>query len=168
MNRRSVIAEGVLVGAAGASVVALWFFVYDLLAGTPYRTPALLGAALFHGLRDPAALVVEKALVVQYTIVHGALFMAFGLAAAGLFALADRDRRVLFAAFMLFCCFEVFFLAMVAVLAERLFHAIGPWAILGGNLLASVVMIGILVKDRQLFPASGGVGGALAQGRHQH
>ena len=78
-------------------------------------------------------------IVLKYTVVHGLAFIAFGLvAAAGLFALADRDRRVLFAVFMLFCCLEVAALLMIFVLAERLLEDLAPWAILGANLLATV------------------------------
>jgi hypothetical protein len=148
-----VIGEGIMVGLAGASAVAIWFFLYDLAAGVPFRTPALLGAALFQGLRDPGQLAITPALVLKYTVVHGLVFIAFGLAAAGLFALVDRDRRVLFVAFMLFCCFEVFFVAMVMVAAERLLEALSVWAILGANLLASVVMLGILFRRHHRVPS---------------
>ena len=46
--------EGIWAGLLGAAAVAIWFLAYDAVAGLPLRTPALLGAALFHGLRDPA------------------------------------------------------------------------------------------------------------------
>src|SRR2546422_5254249 len=117
MGRERILLEGMLVGLAGAIAVAAWFFVYDLAEGTPFRTPALLGAALFEGLRDPAALTITPALVLEYTVVHGLLFLLFGLLCAGLFALADYDRHVLFAVFMLFCSFEVAALAAIMVLA---------------------------------------------------
>src|SRR5512132_825944 len=107
MGRERILYEGMLVGLTGAIAVAMWFFIYDLAEGTPFRTPALLGAALFDGLRDAAALRSTPDLVLKYTAVHGIMFLAFGVASAGLFALADRDRHVLFAVFMLFCCFEV-------------------------------------------------------------
>src|SRR6187397_2818966 len=116
--RRSLIREGIGVGLAGAVAVAAWFLLYDLAAGVPFRTPALLGAAIFDGLRDPAALVITPALVLKYTVLHGLAFLAFGIATAGLFALVDYERRVLFAVFMLFCCFEVFVIGMVMALAE--------------------------------------------------
>jgi hypothetical protein len=151
--RHSVIGEGVFVGLAGASAVAIWFLLYDLAAGVPFRTPALLGAALFQGLRDPAQLAITPTLVLKYTVVHGLVFIAFGLAAAGLFALVDRDRRILFVTFMLFCCFEVFFAGMVMVAAERLLEALSVWAILGANLLASVVMLGILFRRHHRAPS---------------
>jgi hypothetical protein len=139
-----------VVGLAGAAAVAVWFFLYDLAAGAPLRTPALLGAALFEGLRDPAALKVTLALVLEYSVVHGLAFLAFGWAAAGLFALADRDRHVLFGVFMLFCCFEVAALAAVEVLASWLLDTLRPWTIIGGNFVAVLVMMGILVANHHV------------------
>ena len=152
ISRRAILAEGVLVGLAGAAAVALWFLAYDMAMGMPLRTPALLGAALFEGLRDPAELQITADLVVRYTLVHGAVFIGFGVVVAGLFALADRDRRVLFALFMLFCCFEVFALAVGAITWEWLFRAISPWALLVGNALAALVMLGVVFRHSARSP----------------
>lgn len=100
---------------------------------------------LFEGLRDPAALTITPGLVLKYTVVHRLAFLAFGVAAAS--RAHERDRHVLFGVFMLFCCFEVItFLAMVA-LGSWLFDALRPWAILGGNLVAALMMQGILFRD---------------------
>jgi hypothetical protein len=150
MDRDRILFEGMLVGMAGAIAVAVWFFIYDLAAGTPFRTPALLGAALFDGLRDPAALTITPSLVLKYTAVHGIMFLAIGVASAGLFALADRDRHVLFAAFMLFCCFEVAALVAMAILASWLLDTLRPWAILGANFVAALVMLGILFRGHHV------------------
>jgi len=148
----TTVREGALVGLAGAAAVAIWFLIYDLAAGVPLRTPALLGAALFEGLRDPSALVITPMLVLKYTIVHGIVFIAFGIGAAGLFALADRERRVLFGAFMLFCCFEVVFVLVVMVLAGWLLEELPIWAILGANLVAAVVMLSLLFRRHHRMP----------------
>ena len=153
MTLKSIIREGILVGLTGAAIVALWFFVYDLGLGAPFQTPALLGATLFHGLRDPGALVITTGLVVQYTILHAAAFIVFGVATSGLFALADQDRRVLFLIFMLFCCFEVAALLLIMVLAEHLLEELAPWAILVGNLFAMVGMLGLLLHRHHRSPA---------------
>jgi len=142
--------EGIWAGLLGAAAVALWFLAYDAAAGVPLRTPALLGAALFHGLRDPSALVITTPLVLQYTVIHGLAFVAFGLVTAGLLTLADRDPRLLFAFFMLFCCFEVFFAALVAILAEWLLEAVPWWTILAGNLLAATVMLGFFFREHRV------------------
>lgn len=142
--------EGIAAGVLGAAVVAVWFLLYDAAAGVPFRTPALLGATLFHGLRDPSALVITVPLVLQYTIVHGVAFIVFGIATSSLLMLADRDPRLLFGFFMLFCCFEVFFGAMLAVLAEWLLEAVPWWTILAGNLLAAVVMLGYFFREHRV------------------
>ena len=83
-------------------------------------------------------------------MVHGLAFLAFGWAAAGLFALADRDRHVLFGVFMLFCCFEVAALAAVEVLASWLLETLHPRSIIGGNFVAVLVMMGILVSNHHV------------------
>jgi hypothetical protein len=147
MDLRKILFEGVLVGLAGAAAVAIWFFLYDLAAGTPFRTPALLGAVLFNGLRDSSTLTIAPGLVLKYTAVHGAAFVVFGIAAAGLFALAERDRHVLLGLFMLFCCFEVAAFLAIVVLGSWLLDTLSPWAILGGNLVAALTMLGILLRD---------------------
>lgn len=145
-----VAGEGLTAGLAGAVAVAVWFLLYDLAAGMPLRTPALLGATLFHGLRDPGALVITLPLVLEYTAVHGLAFIVFGWAAAGLLALADREPRLLFGVFMLFCCFEVFFVALIAILAERLFETLAWWTILAANLVASLVMLGYFFRGHRV------------------
>jgi hypothetical protein len=142
--------EGLISGLLGAGVVAVWFLLYDVAAGAPLRTPALLGAALFHGLRDPSTLVITAPLVAEYTAVHGLAFVLFGWIAAALLALADREPRLLFAFIMVFCCFEVFTFVMIAALAQWLLEAIAWWTILAGNLLASGVMLGYFLRGHRV------------------
>jgi hypothetical protein len=145
-----IVREGLAAGFLGAAAVAIWFLLYDTAAGVPLRTPALLGATLFHGLRDPSALVIGWPIVLEYTLVHGAAFVAFGWMAAALLALADREPRLLFVFIMLFCCFEVFTFAMISVLAYWLLETIAWWTILAGNLLASVVMLGCFLRHHRV------------------
>lgn len=142
--------EGLVAGLIGAGVVAVWFLLYDLAAGQPFRTPALLGAAVLEGVRDPRAVTVTLPLVLQYTLIHGAAFVLFGWLAAGLLALADREPRLLFVFLMLLCCFEVFFFGLVVVLAEWLLETIAWWTILVANLLAAVAMLGYFLRHHRL------------------
>jgi hypothetical protein len=146
----AVAREGLIAGLLGAVTVAGWFLLYDLAAGRPLRSPALLGAVLFDGLRDINALTITVPAVLKYTAVHGAAFVAFGWAAAGLLALADREPRLLYAFVMLFCCFEVFFVGMVAALAEWLLEALAWWTILMGNLLSAVAMLAFFFRKHRL------------------
>jgi hypothetical protein len=130
-----------MAGLLGAAAVAIWFLIVDTAAGMPLRTPALLGAAMLEGLRDPGALVITWPLVAKYTLIHGAAFALFGWLLAGLLTLADREPRLLYAIVMLLCCFEVFFIAIIAIMAEWLFEALAWWNILAGNVFAALVML---------------------------
>lgn len=141
---KRVMREGVTVGLLGASAVAVWFLVVDAMAGEPFRTPALLGGVLFHGVPDPLHPAVTALAVLQYTLVHGVVFLVFGLMVAVLLALADREPRLLFALVMLFCCFEVFVVGAIAISAEWLFATLAWWTIITANVLATLIMAGYL------------------------
>jgi hypothetical protein len=69
-RRTHPLREGITVGLIGAAIVMVWFFIVDLAAGVPLRTPALLGAALFDGARAAEVVVPTPRLVVGYTAVH--------------------------------------------------------------------------------------------------
>lgn len=141
---KRVMREGVTVGLLGASAVAVWFLVVDAMAGEPFRTPALLGGVLFHGVPDPLHPAVTALVVLQYTLVHGVVFLVFGLMVAGLLALADREPRLLLALVMLFCCFEVLVVGAIAISAEWLFATVAWWTIITANVLATLIMAGYL------------------------
>jgi hypothetical protein len=143
-RRGHVLREGITVGLIGAAIAMLWFFIVDLAAGVPLRTPALLGAALFQGARSAGETVGTTPLVVGYTAVHLAGFMALGLGVAGLFALAEREKRVLALIFMIGCCLTVVFLAMVYALSQWLGEAMIPWVFLTGHIFAGAAVVAFL------------------------
>lgn len=158
MGRR-VAVDGLIAGTIGAATVAVWFLLYDVAGGQPFRTPALLAAALFQGLRETGALRITPGLVLAYTAVHCAAFMLFGLAVAALFHAAEHEPDLMVGLFILFCCFEVLALGLVAVLAQWLLGTLAWWAVLGANLSATAGMAGFLfhrrrVARRQLLPVS--------------
>jgi hypothetical protein len=147
---RHVAVEGLIAGTIGAATVAIWFLLYDAAGGQPFRTPALLAAALFQGLRDTGALRITLGLVVAYSAVHWAAFMLFGLAAAALFHAAEREPGLMVGLFILFCCFEVLALGLIAVLAQWLHGTLAWWAVLGANLSATAGMLGFLFHRRRV------------------
>ena len=145
MTKR-IVTEGVAAGALGAGVVALWFLCWDVARGVPLFTPALLGATVFDGLRDATAVQITPRLVLAYSLVHAAAFGLFGVTAAALLAAADRWPVLRVGLFLLFCCFEVFALALLAVLAEWLLETLPWWRIATGNVLAAAAMLGFLLR----------------------
>ena len=84
--------------------------VVDVAAGVPLHTPAILGSALFYGTRSPGRGGRRQCRPCSgYTVVHLAGFALLGLAVSGLFALAEREKRVLALIFMLGCYLSVMF-----------------------------------------------------------
>jgi hypothetical protein len=142
--RTHAIREGIVVGLVGAGIVMLWFLIVDLMAGTPLNTPALLGAALFDRVSDAKTVEPTARLVVGYTAVHLAGFVGFGLAVAGLLALAEREKRVLALIFLLGACLAVVFLVLCYILAQWLGQAMTPGIFLSGHLAGGAAMVAAL------------------------
>jgi hypothetical protein len=163
---RPVLRDGVIAGLIGAAVVALWFLVFDLGRGRPLLTPALLGSAVFQGVTDPAAVVISAGPVVFYTILHGVAFVGFGVVAASLILAAEREPAIFVAFVILFVCFEAFFIGAVAALGKSMLGALVWWAILAGNMLASVAMIWYFFARHRTLPEMlwGKWGGVLREG----
>jgi hypothetical protein len=136
-----VLREGTVVGLIGAAVLMAWFFVADLVAGVPLRTPGLLGTALFDGAPPSSATASSARVVVGYTAVHLAGFVALGVALAGLFALAQREKRVLALIFLLGSCLAVVFLAVACVLWQWVDQAVTVGTFVAGHVLAAAAIV---------------------------
>ncbi len=164
--QRSVLKEGIVAGLIGATVVAVWFLVFDALRGRPLLTPSLLGAAVFLGQKDPAAIHISAATIVGYTILHGLAFVAFGVIAASVMAVSEREPALFVAFVILFACFEVFVFGVVGALGKSMLGVLVWWSILIGNLLASVAMLAYLVRAHRALPRTlvGSWGGVLREG----
>lgn len=140
LARHRIVREGILVGVIGATVVAVWFFIIDLIRGEFLFTPGALGSAVL--LRVASAEQVEISLftVGGYSIVHFGAFVLVGLAAATLVAQAEKFPAILLAGLLIFATSIAFFLGMLAVLAEWVLGVIG-WLSVGiGTLLATLAM----------------------------
>jgi hypothetical protein len=82
MDFRRILREGFVAGLIGAASVATWFLLVDLVAGRAFFTPAMLGDALFWGVRDPGQVQIAFPSVVGYTMVHMLAFVVVGMVAA--------------------------------------------------------------------------------------
>jgi hypothetical protein len=137
-----VVREGVIAGIIGAVIVAAWFLVYDIAAGQPFRTPALLGAIVFNGMRQPEGFGVTTALVLGYTFLHFFAFIMFGIASSMLMVASEHEPVLAFGELILFVWFELCFVAFVTFLDQRALDEIGWWNIVGGNVVALAAIIG--------------------------
>ena len=161
---RSVLREGIVAGLIGAAVVAVWFLFFDLARGRPFLTPGLLGGAVFRGV--PIGLEITVANVLGYTLIHGLAFIAFGVVAASLLAASEREPTLFVAFVILFAAFEVFFFGAVGALGRFMLGVLVWWAILIGNLLASLAMLWYFFRAHRALPRTlvGSWGGVLGEG----
>jgi uncharacterized membrane protein YphA (DoxX/SURF4 family) len=148
-----VLHEGVIAGLIGATCIAIWFFLVDLVAGRPLFTPATLGRSLFRVFGPEPAGESTALYVVAYTIVHYVAFIVVGLIAAGVVRLARREPTVLVGFAILFIAFEVGFYALVALLQHA--TALGSLAwyqVMAGNLIAAVAMGAYILRVHPALP----------------
>ncbi len=164
----SILAEGAAAGALGGTVVILWFLFYDLGSGSnPFRTPAMLGSVILEGARNPAVIAARSPIVMSYTVLHFAVFVAFGIVVASL--AASLDEPLLWVSFLLvFSLFQAFFVGFASMLSDVLLNQLGWGTIVAGNLLSAAAMLAFFyVRRRSLHPRLVGWAG-LAKPREEN
>jgi hypothetical protein len=144
MDFKRIVREGFVAGLIGAASVATWFLLVDLVAGRAFFTPAMLGDALFWGVRDPAQVQVVFPTIVGpiigYTMVHVLAFVAVGMVAAFLAYEVELFPHALFIVVVFFAVFEFGFYVILAILASPLLGALAWWNVAIGNTIAAAGM----------------------------
>ncbi|HEX4208822.1 MAG TPA: hypothetical protein VHY56_00400 [Candidatus Binataceae bacterium] len=140
-SRTRIIADGAIAGLIGGLVIAAWFFMFDAAQGHPLETPAILSAALLHGVRQPVMTSVAWTLVAEYSIVHFLAFAVIGIIGA-LLIHASEEHPEMFGTLLIFTIgFEVFFIALIIMLGPAAEAAVSIWKGMSGNLLATAAML---------------------------
>lgn len=135
-----ILQEGLTAGLVGAVIVAAWFLAYDLAMGEAFKTPLLLGEAIFNGSTAAAPETVAP-LIIAYTVLHFLGFVGFGVALAILMAATDREPLVALGVLIVFAIFEVFFFGWVTLIDASLLEQLGWWKIIAANGLALIGMV---------------------------
>ena len=138
-EHHSTVREGIVAGAIGATAVAIWFLVVDLLGSRLFYTPTVLGEAVARllGLGP----VGDVAACVGYTVLHYVAFGVLGIVAAAIVHRSRAEPTILAAALLVFVVAEAgFYLFMVALNAGEMFGQFGWWQITGANLLGSALI----------------------------
>lgn len=140
-----VLVRGLIAGAIGATVIAVFFFVTDLLfQGAPFATPGFMAEAL---LDSPGAAGVPA-----YTILHYTSFLVIGMATAWALDRLGIDAPVLLGLALGGMLFAFIFYGAVILNGPDVVSFVGWPTALAANLLAGMAMV--LYCDR----ATGRVG----------
>jgi hypothetical protein len=143
---RRALKEGVIAGLILYASVAGFFLAVNLAAGhPPFLTAALLGGALFGGLRDPAQVAMEPGWIVSYNAVHLVVSLVLGLAASLVVALIDTHRMAWYGFFFLFVATFVMSLLLLGVLTVELAGVLRWHSVVTGHLAGGIVTWGYLV-----------------------
>lgn len=135
--------EGVIAGAVGATGVAVWLFITDVLASQPLYTPRVLGqgVARLVGLGVPSAMTA----IVGYTILHYVVFAFLGFLSTAIVHRSRKDPTIFAGALLVFAVLEAAFaLFMLALHAVELFGRYGMLQIAGANIFGWV-LIGVVL-----------------------
>jgi hypothetical protein len=135
------IQEGILAGFLSATVIAVWLFIVDLLAGHPLFTPTVLGRGLIgvFGLR-----MGDTAMnyIVMYTLFHYAMFALIGVLVAKIVHAARRTPAVLAGFLIIFIAFELGFYGLTAMLSVTTeLQGLAWYQLMAANLVATLVML---------------------------
>jgi hypothetical protein len=140
-SRARIVIDGAVAGIIGAVIVALWFLIFDTIRGHPFETPALLASTLLHGSHSAQVHHALGLLTLEYSILHFAAFIAFGIAGGLLLETCETESSLLFSLVIFFVAFEVFFIAVVLFLGPNVMAELTWWGIIVGNLLATAAML---------------------------
>jgi hypothetical protein len=135
-----VVADGILAGAIGAALFALYFLAVDVVRSEALATPALVGAVVLNGASPQSAAPVDLALIGAFSLVHAALFTGFGVAVAWLLTRLRTEPALPVLALGAFFALEAGFLGATALIAPGLASAIGHGTVIAGNALAAIAI----------------------------
>ena len=150
MRLLPLVQDGLVAGLLGAFAVALSHLVADALAGSPLRTPSVLGALLAGGVEAARAASPDLESAFRFTCIHIAVWVALGIAASSLVSLVDTRPRF---ASAVFASFVFFFVSLTYVSGGFSVPGLEPLHLWVGTLLGSGAAAGYLVwRHPKLVP----------------
>jgi hypothetical protein len=144
VQEHSTVREGVITGAIGALIVALWFFIVDTAGGQPFHTPNLLGRIFFRGDLSPGASRVVPHIVLGYTVLHLVFFALVGMGLTLLVHLASRNIALRMGVWIGLVVAFGLFAGLTYMLAAGTGERLSPWTTVSGGLMGILGMAGYL------------------------
>jgi hypothetical protein len=140
-EQHNPIREGVYAGIIGATAIAVWFAIIDIVSGMPFHTPSILGAGLISVLGKPPMMPDTVAFhVFIYTIFHYAAFALVGIVIVAIVHQSARTPAVLAGFLVAFVVFQIGAIGLTALLTESRLGGMAWYQIFLANLLASALM----------------------------
>ena len=139
-GRHSLMKEGILAGVIGATVIAAWFFIVDMVTGRPFFTPDVLGTMLLRVFGAPSAMDTVFQHVALYTVFHYVAFAIIGILVVAIVHQGERTPGILAGFLILFVALQLGTLGITALFAESPLGQVAWYQIFIANLLAAGAM----------------------------
>lgn len=155
VRRQRLIADGFAAGLIGYALVVGFFVVFNVVVGrSPFHTAALIGEALFTGLRDPSAVTLAAGPILAFNGLHIGAYLFFGFFAAWLVYETELHPEFWYLAFFLFVGAVLLSFGAVLAVMALIGSPVPTWTVFVASLLAAVGMAGYLtVSHRGLLRA---------------
>ncbi|MGD8873350.1 MAG: hypothetical protein PVJ80_17365 [Gemmatimonadota bacterium] len=131
-------------GAYASAATALLFLVIDSVRGEPLQTASTLGSVVLLGQEPSSPGPFRVDMVALYSLIHLGAFVLIGAAATRAYQTWDRLRTPVALALLLTIALTGGVALVDALFFPGIIWAIGPWAMLGGNVAAAVTMTWVL------------------------
>ena len=139
----STVREGAIAGAIGAAVIAIWYFILDMLGGRPLYTPNRIAEHLFGAGSSDAGNIGILAVV---TVVHFTFFAIAGVILTALVHLATKHIAWRMGVLLAFVIGLGFFTGLGYAAGLNAEQPVPFWKAFGGGLVAIVAMATYLWK----------------------
>jgi hypothetical protein len=136
--------EGLLTGFIGATAIAVWFLIVDLIAGRAFYTPEFLGRGLVSVLGKNMMGDTAFTHIAGYTVFHYAAFALVGIVLTVIVHQAERTPAILAGALVAFVMMTMGFYMIAAAFAESALGNLAWPQIFIANLIAAGLMMGYL------------------------
>jgi hypothetical protein len=145
------IREGVITGCIGATAIALWSLVVDVVAGHPFYTPDFLGQGLVSVLGKASMPDTKFVHVAAYTVFHYAAFILVGIVLTVIVHQAARTPGILAGLLVALVVMTMGFYMIAAAFAHSALGGLAWPQIFIANIIAAVLMIGYLWRTHPLL-----------------
>jgi hypothetical protein len=140
-ENHSSVREGTIAGILGATTIAVWFLVLDVVGAHPLRTPNILGRGLISILGKPPSMPDTMFVhVLAYTLFHYVAFILVGIVVASIVHQSARTPAILAGLLIMFVMFELGAYGLTYLLTESRLGGMAWSQIFIANLLATIAM----------------------------
>lgn len=140
-ERHNTVMEGIYAGIIGATAIAVWFAIIDIVASHPFHTPDIMGAGLISVLGKPPMMPDTMLFrVFVYTVFHYVAFAIVGIVIASIVHQSARTPAILAGFLVAFVAFELGAIGLTALLTESRLGGMAWYQIFLANLLAAALM----------------------------